>query len=329
MTIVRELVTRLAFQVDQSGVNKFNQTVSGFRLGLEGIASQAFSIADKVVSFFNGVSSEITSVRDISVQANIAVERFAALREAAGEFNIKPQQFDQAFVRLNELLQQAAYGQGELFRLANSTSVEFRDLNGNLINTEELFINIVDYLSKIGDDFHRQRVAVNIFGQEIGPRIAEAATQGGDAISNAAEKYAEFGRKLAEGRDEALAYEKTLNELTSSARQVGQTLGIKLFPFISSIFKSANSLLTGKAPLSAEQVEEYRLSNDSRVESLARIGIATPSSANNTTNNITIEVSPTTTEGQAQDIADATMTALKSFQQEEVRELMNNNPQVE
>jgi hypothetical protein len=84
MTVVRELVTRLGFQVDQRGVEQFNRTIIGFKTKFAIAATAATAFVAKGAATF---TLSIGNHQRTFLALNDSTNGFSALTDAVIEIS--------------------------------------------------------------------------------------------------------------------------------------------------------------------------------------------------------------------------------------------------
>ena len=199
----------------------------------------------------------------------------------------------------------------------------------------------------MNSEFHRNRISINIFGNELGPRLAPVSTQGTDALSKAAEKYAEFGKSISGSIADVQQYNSNLNQLASTFNTLKTKIGNFVFPYLNKALEGLNAL-----PEIVQGIPEYfenmrignelqrsnpeikrRLAERRQLNEAANVGALQGGGGGavsiQMTNNFEFDVPPGTTQEQAVSMQEALKQTLNSHFDEKVRELINNNPQVE
>lgn len=362
MATVRELVTRLAFQVDRRGIDQFNQTIKNFKQKIVITTGDITSAFQSVVAFFNQGVDKVFDTRNLADRAKIAVDEFAALRRAAEGFFVDPKNFDSAFQKLSTDLANFSRGFGDAFEIIRKSEgkIQFNNLNGQLKDTKQLFFDILNYLRSFDDLSH----AINI-AEEMGlsADIARLAYESADAFKAATEANLAYGKSFKDGIPEVLEYKKNLVGFNQTLDEFYTAFVINILPAVTEgirqltnsfkgldiIYKEFKEGGIGKAldfvgESIAETVFDFLgfdtvnnlqkklAEEDIEFEKRKRAYLqANPQIAKNlsVTNRTTINVAPGTTEEQATAMSEQLELAQQAFWDEKLRELISNNPQVE
>jgi len=223
MTVVRELVTKLSFQVDKRGIENFNRSIVGFKTKFALAASAVAGFVTGVVKAVSSVADTILDTNELARSAGLATGKFIALQKAAGQFRIKPEQFNSAFSQLNQGVRDAEFGFGALFDIANQLEIEIRKDNGALKDTDDIFESIIEALGRIQDESLRIDIAKRIFGDG---KFADIAKDGIKNFRNITQSFSGLGEQFEKAEQNALKFDRSLNRLV----ETGKELAFNVFP---------------------------------------------------------------------------------------------------
>jgi hypothetical protein len=356
MTVVRELVTKLGFQVDQRGVEQFNRTIIGFKTKFAIAATAAAAFVAKTLDFFKDISDATLDADDLAKSIGISFEEFIKLRRVAEDFRIEPKNFQAALINLSKLLREARNGMGELGTIAYYTGIEFRDkFTGEVKNARDLFVDILKKINEVQTETERFAIAKLFFGEEDAQKFIKFAKEAGDNLDVLTVKYDEYAKSL---KDSLPA----LEEVNKSIRNFWQTFeGLKIafvediLPAITFGVKTLEVALKGIGYLARgikgafkiigqdiqrEYMSDFLEIPDFEVETNQKINrVMKNQSAKNaptkTEQNINLntriemQVPPGTTDQQQNILRETVEEVIKGALLDEVREIYNNNPQVE
>jgi len=268
MSIVRSLLIKIGFQTDKSSVNQANRTVDRFKSKFALIAASATYAATKVVGFFNSIANSLLDADDLSKALGISLEQLIAIQKAASNFRIDETQISGALNTLNELLIGFRTKTNlELAEIARARKFEITEEDNSLSILQKVLVG----LSNIKDEQERIRVAGNIFGKEIAPKISNLSVQiekfneaNKNFLDNSTDlqktvdvfkKYDELVRSLNEAWksfviDIAPDVVQSLNHILESIKQNFQWMKV-LYNFQSGFFKFAKNPFTDQKDLKA------------------------------------------------------------------------------
>jgi hypothetical protein len=360
MTVVRELVTKLGFQVDRQGIQQFNRNIIGLKSKLALATGIVGGFVAATLQSIRGVGNLIQDTEILAKKTGIGFEQLIKLTEAAKQFRIKPEQFQGALDSFGKQVRLARQGLGDLNKLALKVGISSRNANGTLKTTEQLFFEIVDVISAIDDEAQRITAFEEIFGEEVGAKFNEFFKNGSQEALELADSMYTLGESMESSIEVSKQFEKDLSTLESTfdnfkkeaviaiTPAVSQSLtglteiikkgreefgggitgSLKSFGFVtldavkslfgaSELDKLKRSLEEDKAEFD-QNLQEYLRERPDVAEKLLKID-----------NTINIEVPRGTSEEQKAVIKESIEEAVTEQTQEMIRQLQNNNPQVE
>lgn len=368
MTVVRELVTKLGFQVDQRGVEQFNRTIIGFKTKFAIAATAATAFVAKTLDFFKDIADATLDADDLAKNIGISFEEFIKLRRAAEEFRIDPHHFDSALNNLNKLLRDAKNGMGELATIAYYTGIEFRDkFTGEIKNARDLFVEILKKINEVQSESEKIAIATAFFGEKDAQKFIKFAKEAGDNIDALTSKFDGYAKSIKEGIPNLELYSKSLAGFKNQLSQLTEVFVVKFLPAITYTFGLFTQILNGDAfkglgaifdVFSVEGIKSgFAFISDAITEEVAKIfGGETlnmvkrkaeeedhymfmkliemqkagklPANFNLNTK-IDMQVPPGTIEQQQQILKETVTEVVEGVLIEKAREIYNNNPQVE
>lgn len=362
--IVRELLTRLGFQFDRSGLGLMEKAITGFKNRVVFTSRDIKDFGLQAAGYLGQVSAANVDVAELARNTNTSVERFVALRKAAEGFRLSPDQFDSSFVRLSELLREARSGYGELFDIIRKSRGEL-----NLTpfiqqhDVEGAMRSVLTYVNSLGDATDKVTALRDVMspGSENGfLRILDA---GIEKFNEATEANKEFGKSFAEGIPEQQAYLNKITELSNKLDTLKQKsvqaltpLALRTFDFVEKgvegigivsdiaeregdnagwnfvgqAIADAVYRAFGYTPLvdvkNREAQEDLEFQRRLFEYERQQRELSRPVTINN---RVDVNVAPGTDNQQRVEIAEAVREEMQAFQEEQVREVISNYPQVE
>jgi hypothetical protein len=362
MAIVRELVTRLAFQVDRQGIQTFNQSLIGFKTRLTLAAGAIGGFAFSVLKTIRNVGDTILDTDILAKKSGIAFERLVALQKAASQFRISPQQFGGVIDEFADKIADAKMQIGDLANLAGQFQINFKDSQGQIKDTEKLLLEFLDKASKIQGERLRINAFAKIVGTELAGKFNEFFRGGAKAVDQLTTSLQNNAKGVGESVKQFQQFEKEVSQLESSFETFKQRAVINIAPAVTRGLSDVNSeiqraerdfgpgifsfllgtlssvvgntarLISGIDPLedAKEDAEFEQQQFERRLKERQAQGLSLTSREPITINNdIKIEVPPGTPEQQQKMIQDTAREAYSQMTEEMLREVINNNPQVE
>lgn len=338
--IARELTTKLSFAFDRSNLDRFEKSIKSFKSGIVTTYGEVAALVGKVVNYFHEVSTSAIRIKDIADYTGIAVEDFAAMRQGAASLGLSTSIFDQAIKKLSIDIRQAKNGMGDLIQVVSQSQGKVRiPFLDDAENLKEVLGDIFDYLETLPKQSDKLAFVSKYFGLDLheSAEFVRIANQGREAFEKARESQREYGKNIADSTAAAIQYSRELNKLATETDKLIGKINSIIVPYIGNALKLVNDAID-EAPTQAKKggggVSGFfkQVLNDPFPKKKFGLDIANKIGGNvNVTNNNRFEfnVPPGTTEAQASWITQEVQSAIAKSKDQEIRELINNNPQVE
>jgi uncharacterized phage infection (PIP) family protein YhgE len=321
VAILRELVTKLSFKVDQKNLDKFEKSILGFKtkvsLAVAGITGAIY----KVGQFLGDISDSAISVKNISDYAGIAVSEFDAMRKGAQDLGTSFETFDKLSLTLSNHIRDSRVATGKLFDLwrafPNKVNLpkfvdqadDFKSALEGISNVIEGLPNRSDKLAGLANFF---QVDINQ-ANEILRFLEDYKGKFQDAV-----KANEFAAKqFAQQVPDLEKYSIEIGKLSGAFTTFKTVLAGQLAPAATGIVQGATNILRQDERLAAD-IDEF-------VSELSTSGRAFVEA----TNTFNFNVEPGSRLEQATQIYDYVKEALEEVFSGQIRDVVINNPQLE
>lgn len=165
----------------EKGMGRLKTAAIGFGAGLAGYFSgQAIGNAVRNILAVADASSQVAETILLSSQkTGIGIETYQELAFAAGQLGVETTLLDKGLTTLNIKIGDAAKGNKAAVAAFKAVGVSLKDdVTGNLKTTDEVFVDVLDKLSKIPDAGARAAAAQDLFGgssRNLLPILSEGA----------------------------------------------------------------------------------------------------------------------------------------------------------
>jgi hypothetical protein len=228
--IVREFLTRLGFDADESKVRSFDGAVKGLVGGLtlavgamKAVNAAAFALAANAAK----VGDEAAKT---GRQLGITAEAVQEYRFAFDRLGVSEGEATSGMERFSRALGRAAQGSKSEAAAFEALGLNIRDADGQLRGMEELLPEAADGLAAITNEAERAAVAQDLFGRS-GGRLAMALSAGGDEIRDLREEFRLLGGGLTNEQAKAAEeFTDTLTNLRTVLNGIKLQIGAELMP---------------------------------------------------------------------------------------------------
>jgi hypothetical protein len=163
-------------------------------LGLSNITSAARTVMGLfgvtlgvgMVREFAGMVTEsvkaTAAIGDFAKQVGFTAQEVQEYRLIAKDFGMSQEDIDGAFKEFNQTVRQAAGGLERPAKLFELLKIKLTDTSGKLKPMNELFLETVDRLGRVGNEAQRAAGQALAFGETFGPKMAQMVGAGSDKI---------------------------------------------------------------------------------------------------------------------------------------------------
>lgn len=202
---VGKLRTQMALQDAQ--VNRSVQHIGNMGNAMKALRGTVQKLSSGIVSLLGiGSVAGITylikssieaadSINDLADRTGLGIEAFQELRYAATQAGMSQDQFNQSMEFFSKSVGQASMGVGRALRYFRDMGISFRDINGDIRTTEDLFDEAIQKIRQMGSTSEQTAAAMALFGSE---EIVNFAQTSAEAIDRLRERAKELGLVLSE-----------------------------------------------------------------------------------------------------------------------------------
>ena len=191
-------VNRFGKEVDRS-----SKSVSGMSSGAD-LARRALAgliaalSVRRLQQFAASTIAAADAIDNAARTAGVGAERLQELRFAFGQLvGTTEGEVDAALRRFNRRLGLAADGSGAAKDTFEELDIALRDANGAVRNTDIVLDEAIDKLGSIQSDSRRAALASRMFGEDAGPALAAALSEGTQAMEDASAQAVVMGDDIA------------------------------------------------------------------------------------------------------------------------------------
>ena len=207
---VEELTGKLGISLPD-GISKSLNSLGGLDAGvlasIGGFAALVAAIAEveqKLISLTQEQAAAAGEIQDLAMQTSLSTETIQEYQYASELIGVSFDTLIGAHTRMIRSMSDAQSGTASAVETWQKLGVSIMDTNGNLRDSETVFLEVIDALGNIENATERDAIAMDVFGrsaQDLNPLIV----QGTDAFRDLCDEAHEVGRVLTDVELEALA----------------------------------------------------------------------------------------------------------------------------
>lgn len=332
--IVRELVTKLSFQVDRRGIENFNRSILGLKTKIALATTAVTGFVAGVVKAASAVSDTILDTSDLAKTIGATTAELNALQRAGVQFRIPKERFTAGIKALSDEILNAEQGFGNLFELARDGAIEIRDARGQMLPTLEIFMRVLEAIRNVKDERFGRRLGESILGD---PNFYDIS-QNIDQFKELNDEFRQTSEAIQQAEDDARRYDRELSKLSETAKEFTVLVFTPIISFLGSVFESFNKDIKSIRKLDAsrfkegflefyEGVDDFFSYKKTKIEDLNTSEYL--NNQINMRNTINITVPPGTEESQAQFIRTGVEQAVNETFDKNFQSIGDNFPETE
>lgn len=245
--VVRQLITRLSFQVDQKKLDGFKRSVNGIKAGLNNFVSGfktfvgaasglALTLTGLVTSasvFAGLLGNTERSLKALSKQTGVERNQLERMRIAFNTVGVSTESFNRVIGNLGEGLNQAKLGYGPLLEFSNKIGLNLYKSNGQIKETDQLLSELIDYARKVDNPALQSLLNKLAFGDLSPEQFNSLISKSADEFKSIASSASDLQASVSSEDQQALQdFQKHFTELKELIYKWGSEVVLGILPTI-------------------------------------------------------------------------------------------------
>lgn len=239
MTIVRELVTKLSFQVDRRGIENFNRSILGLKTKIALATSVVGGFVAGITKAASAASDAILETSDLAKTIGASTADLNALQRSVSTFRIPRERFVAGVKALSDEIINAEQGFGNLFQLARDGAIKIRDSSGQMLPTLEILMNVLQAIRNIKDERFGRRLAENVLGD---PNFYDVA-QNIDKLKELNDEFRKTSEAIQQAEEDARRFDREFSKLSETFKEFATILLLPFVKELGTFFKESNETI--------------------------------------------------------------------------------------
>ncbi len=243
--VLRELVTKLSFQFDRTNLDKFENSIVGFKSKFAIAGASLTAFAKKIYNFVSDISDSALAGNDLADAARVSADEFFALENALKKVGISQDSFRGKVSEISHDLLEASRGFGKFYEIARQTNnkVTFKNIDGSLKNVRQVLEDVASHIQSLPSQSEKLRFLGNFFSPEEAATWLRLFSGGADQFSKLVDKEKEFAKALADSKQQTISFKNETEKLFTEWSNLTTLVGLSLVPYIAQAAKGYNEII--------------------------------------------------------------------------------------
>lgn len=258
--VVRELLTKLGFEADQSKIDKFENSIGSLTKGLALLVTGATAAATAAFSFASSTARQSEEIAKSAKLASTSVEEFQKLAYASESFGIEQDKLADILKDVNDKMGDYAQTGGgamaDFFEFiapkVGVTAEQFKNLSG--ADALQLYVSSLEKanLSQAEMTFYMEAIASD------STLLLPLLEKNGEAYKALAKEAEEYGAIISEDNVKAnKEFSKQLRSLNKMFQSVTMSVGNKLIPLFSDLVSKVKDFIARNRELIQTNISDF------------------------------------------------------------------------
>ena len=257
---VRELVTRLGFNVEDRNLRRYSQALNGVtRLATRATAAVTALGAAAGTYAFNNIAQSSSETLSWANRLNVAATELQKLQFAGEKYRVSNEAIRDGLkelqLRTDEFVQTGA---GPAIDAFNNLGLSMTELRNRTDEPLELLALVRDRFREVDDAAARQRIADELFGGQAGEQFPEFLRASREEIERMGNRAESIGAVLPpETLERFREFDRTSQTLMSTVRGLGKVAAVAVLPAYQRIAETTQDWLDSNSKLIRSRIERY------------------------------------------------------------------------
>lgn len=271
-SVVRELITKLGFNVDQKALKSAEAGIASIKSAAMGLGVVFAGIGAGLFGLAKSAANAGDEIRKGAQKIGLTTDAYQKLTYAAELSDVSSEQFSMGMGLLSKKLVDAAGGGKETAATFKKLGVSFKDASGKLRAGDSVFLDIADRFQKMPDGVQKTALAMDLFGKS-GKEMIPLLNGGSEAIRAASDELEAFNAII--GQDATAKAEEFNDNLTRVGKFISgvkNAIGGALIPIFDDLIKNFIAWAKVNKDLIKTKVKEFAEGLGNALKAMVKIG---------------------------------------------------------
>ena len=232
MAVVRELITRWGFQVDDKPLTDLENGINNLKNSVLVVGAAAIAAAGSLFGLAQSVANIGDEARKTAQGLGLTTEKLQQMQFAASIAGVKSQDFFNSLRKLTKTMSDASQGLVTYKKTYDALGISVTDVNGELRGSDEVLADVADKFAAMPDNAKKTAFALELFGRS-GARLIPFLNEGSKGIAKLGAEASALGFVMSEKTAKAAEeFNDAITRLQAVARGLQIIIGEKLMPVI-------------------------------------------------------------------------------------------------
>lgn len=256
------------------GLGKIPASTAAAAAGIAAVGAAGIKLERKLMDVTKESAAAAKELEALSLQSGVSAQDLQAFQYAEDFLDVSTDTLTDSLKDLTTKMSDAKDGNEEVIAMFDQLGVSVTDAGGNLRDSYDVFLDVIDGLGEMGNQAERDALAmglINESAQQLNPLIE----QGSGSLKKYAAEAENVGYILSNDQLKALtAVDEAQNRLLKSQEAVSKQISAEYAPYMSDALNETRELIekVGKALIDSGAVEAFGSILDSAVSLLEPLG---------------------------------------------------------
>ena len=256
------------------GLGKIPASTAAAAAGIAAVVAAGIKLERKLMDVTKESAAAAKELEALSLQSGVSAQDLQAFQYAEDFLDVSTDTLTDSLKDLTTKMSDAKDGNEEVIAMFDQLGVSVTDAGGNLRNSYDVFLDVIDGLGEMSNQAERDALAmglINESAQKLNPLIE----QGSGSLKKYADEAENVGYILSNDQLKALtAVDEAQNRLLKSQEAVSKQISAEYAPYMSDALNETRELIekVGTALIDSGAVDAFGSILDSAVSLLEPLG---------------------------------------------------------
>lgn len=256
------------------GLGKIPASTAAAAAGIAAVVAAGIKLERKLMDVTKESAAAAKELEALSLQSGVSAQDLQAFQYAEDFLDVSTDTLTDSLKDLTTKMSDAKDGNEEVIAMFDQLGVSVTDAGGNLRDSYDVFLDVIDGLGEMGNQAERDALAmglINESAQKLNPLIE----QGSASLKKYADEAENVGYILSNDQLKALtAVDEAQNRLLKSQEAVSKQISAEYAPYMSDALNETRELIekVGTALVDSGAVDAFGSILDSAVSLLEPLG---------------------------------------------------------